>query len=103
MTWLNKIIRVIDYKDQVNDYKIKSFITDEYDIKTIIDFETLTSNEYKIKISKFTFVNIDDNHSYFSICDFFDSRDSNTVIEKLSKRKLEILAMLKETLEQREQ
>jgi hypothetical protein len=100
---LNKIIRVIDYKDQVNDYKIKSFITDEYDIKTIIDFETLTPNEYKIKISKFTFVNIDDNHSYFSICDFFDSRDSNTVIEKLSKRKLEILAMLKETLEQREQ
>ena len=97
---LNKIIRVVDYKDQINDYRIKNFIRDEYEIKTIIDFETLTPNEYKINISKFTIVNIDDNHSYFSICDFFDSRDNNNVLEKLSQRKLEILAMLKETLEQ---
>ena len=58
MTSLNKIIRVIDYKDQVNDYKIKSFITDEYDIKTIIDFETLTPNEYKIKIVGYIIKNV---------------------------------------------
>ena len=97
---LNKIIRVVDYEDQITDYRIKNFIRDEYEIKTIVDFESLTKNEYKINLTRFTFVNIDESHSHFSICDFFDSRENNNVLEKLSQRKLEILTVLKETLEQ---
>ena len=95
---LNQKIRVIDYKDQVNHYKVQKFFRGDYNNKIIIDFEHLTQNGCDIKTTKFIFINIDDYHSYFSISNFLENRYNNKGIEKLNKRKLEILVMLKEIL-----